>query len=54
MELDYRDLVTVEWCSTCEEESVILAVGESICPVCGERLLPCSMCDNRECRDCPY
>ncbi len=45
-----------EWCSICDSEVVIPAFRESRCPICGERILPCSMCDPDlvDCRRCPY
>lgn len=45
-----------EWCPCCNTEVVIPSFGVSFCPNCGERILPCSMCDTdyNDCRKCPY
>ena len=36
---------TDELCPHCNNEVQILINGISICPECGEKILPCSMCD---------
>lgn len=50
------DEYCVEWCSCCDTEVVIRSFGVSFCPNCGERILPCTMCDTDyiDCRHCPY
>lgn len=47
---------TTEWCSYCGKEVDIAPFGLSYCPNCGERILPCSMCDAFKvgCDRCPY
>ena len=49
----YPDATTTEWCPYCERESVIKAYSVGVCEHCGERIVPCSMCE--ECLPhCPY
>lgn len=52
---DFSEYCT-EWCPCCDTEVVIPSFGVSFCPNCGERILPCSMCDTDyiDCNRCPY
>lgn len=51
--LRFPNATTWQWCSNCESEVVIPAYRPSRCPVCGDRIIPCNMCE--ECMaDCPY
>lgn len=50
----YENSCTIEWCPDCEVEVVLLAeFKEQICPNCGERILPCSICEDMACSRCP-
>lgn len=42
----WSNQTTTEWCPYCENEVVIPVCGESLCPVCGKPIVPCSMCDS--------
>lgn len=43
-----------EWCSHCCEEVQLVSRFEAqICPNCGERILPCSICFMESCNECP-
>lgn len=44
---------TIEWCPNCEEEVVIFSDRVQKCPNCGDRIFPCSACEERTCRNCP-
>lgn len=50
------DEFTTEYCPCCDSEVDIPSFGVSYCPNCGERILPCSMCDANmhNCSRCPY
>lgn len=55
----YPHATTWELCGFCQSEVVIPAYQESKCPVCGEPIIPCSMCCREDgymtCHDkCPY
>lgn len=43
-----------ESCPHCDNEVVIPAYRVSRCPICGEYILPCSMCSQCTAPDCPY
>lgn len=46
--------ITYELCPICETEVELEAKFEKqICPCCGETILPCSMCENMNCKNCP-
>lgn len=43
---EYSDLKCDEFCSNCENEVYIYANKDNqFCPVCNEKILPCSMCN---------
>ena len=59
----YPHATTYEMCAYCSAEVVIPAYQESTCPVCGQPIIPCSMCAvlkedgywHMVCHDkCPY
>ena len=39
---------TSEYCSNCDSEQIIPADKASLCPECGEIIIPCSMCYNHD------
>jgi len=44
-----------EYCSKCEiEVKIKQGFVKQKCPICGEPILPCSLCDNNEvdCKEC--
>ena len=44
-----------EWCPRCEQEVKIKrGFIKQNCPICGRKILPCSLCDNNEinCNNC--
>ena len=44
-----RQIAKVIWlCSYCENEVEIDDYGVSVCPICGEKILPCSQYDMNE------
>ena len=45
-----------EWCGYCENEVKIDDCGVSVCPICGEKILPCSQCDmdKVDCNNCVW
>lgn len=45
-----------EWCGYCENEVEIDDCGISVCPICGEKILPCSQCDmdKVDCNNCVW
>lgn len=45
---------TIEYCPWCELEQVIYSKGVTACPDCGKPLMPCSVCDGCDIRNCPY
>lgn len=47
---------TNELCPHCNNEVEIINDKPSKCPVCGETILPCSMCDmdKVKCNDCKF
>lgn len=51
----FYGMYTDEWCSFCGKDQSIPAWKTSTCPTCGERIVPCSMCDNDniDCNKCP-
>ena len=52
--MEYND--TFEWCSNCEEEFIVNKFKIYICPGCGEKVYPCSLCDMDKVvcgKDCP-
>ena len=50
----YNERCTDEYCPNCDDEVVIFAeMRVQVCPNCGERLYPCSICTERFCRTCP-
>ena len=43
-----------EFCSNCgSDDTIVNEFKVYYCVECGERLLPCSLCD-LECEDCPF
>ena len=51
---DTEDSV-IEWCSTCCYEVSIKNIAEKqVCPMCGEIITPCSLCDHNRvnCSQC--
>ena len=45
----------IEWCPHCEEEVKIKGIAQKqTCPVCGEDILPCSLCNHNyvNCNKC--
>ncbi len=53
----YPGLKTFEMCPECGSEVEIDAYGASRCPICGNRIVPCSMCSEEQCNhcnECPY
>ena len=63
LRVTYPHATTWERCAFCDSEVVIPAYQESTCPVCGQPIIPCSMCAvlkddgywHMTCHDkCPY
>ena len=43
-----------ELCPCCDEEVFLKEdFTEQVCPNCGKPILPCSQCEDRDCRNCP-
>lgn len=49
------DKKTTELCPHCEHETVLLSkFVVQKCMLCGKDILPCSMCENKPCKNCPF
>ena len=51
---DSEDTIT-EWCPTCcYEVSIKNSAEKQVCPICGEVIAPCSLCDHNRvnCSQC--
>lgn len=44
----------IEWCASCENDVEIPEETESLCPICGESILPCSACHGCTLPECPF
>ena len=52
---DEKEEDIIEWCPHCEEEVKIKGIAQKqTCPVCGEDILPCSLCNHNyvNCNKC--
>ena len=52
---DNKEEDIIEWCPHCEEEVKIKGIAQKqICPICGEDILPCSLCNHNyvNCNKC--
>ena len=52
---DEKEEDIIEWCSHCEEEVKIKGIAQKqTCPVCGEDIFPCSLCNHNyvNCNKC--
>lgn len=46
--------LTEEWCPKCDSESIItMNFRVQTCSECGEDILPCSLCEDENCLECP-
>ena len=54
-ELPMTDKEIYEWCPYCEDEVIIKAdcTITQVCPTCGKPIIACSMCETRDCNNCP-
>ena len=52
---DEKEEDIIEWCPNCEEEVKIKGIAQKqTCPVCGEDIFPCSLCNHNyvNCNKC--
>ncbi|HCL4455246.1 TPA: hypothetical protein N2D10_003273 [Clostridium botulinum] len=48
-----NNLITYELCPECEYEVTLLnRMKKQVCPICGKEIIPCSICDIKECSKC--